>query len=206
MADRSGFPEGLGSDCPAAATERHWRCRRSADRVRSQLSIRSSNLPALPTNGRPIRSSSPPGASPTSMTREPGTPSANTKLRGGPLQRAVRRIPPSRSAASPDQSPPRASARAVISAASGRFVPRRRAERGATRRLLARRSGASAPKRFAACSILHCGRTVSETIMRRFVKRIGDANPNPPAERLHGLERAQWMTVNLPSKTSIQLT
>ena len=51
--------------------------------TRSQLSptafnIRSSNCPARPTKGRPMRSSSPPGASPTNMTLDPGAPSANT--------------------------------------------------------------------------------------------------------------------------------
>ena len=34
--------------------------------------MRSSNWPARPTKGRPIRSSSPPGASPTSMIGAPG--------------------------------------------------------------------------------------------------------------------------------------
>ena len=40
--------------------------------------MRSSNWPERPTNGRPCRSSSAPGASPTSISREPGVPSANT--------------------------------------------------------------------------------------------------------------------------------
>ena len=40
--------------------------------------MRSSNWPARPTNGRPIRSSSPPGASPTSMMRASGAPSEKT--------------------------------------------------------------------------------------------------------------------------------
>ena len=41
-------------------------------------SMRSSNLPDRPTNGRPSMSSSRPGASPTSITRASGFPSAKT--------------------------------------------------------------------------------------------------------------------------------
>ena len=40
--------------------------------------MRSSSLPERPTNGRPSRSSSRPGASPTNITRACGLPSANT--------------------------------------------------------------------------------------------------------------------------------
>jgi hypothetical protein len=35
------------------------------------------------------------------------------------------------------------------------------------------------------------GQTVGEKIMRHIVKRITDADTNPPTEDLHGLERSQ---------------
>ena len=44
-------------------------------------SIRSKSCPARPTNGLPTRSSSAPGASPTTIRRAPARPSEKTKLR-----------------------------------------------------------------------------------------------------------------------------
>ena len=42
--------------------------------------MRSSNWPARPTNGRPVRSSSAPGASPTKRMSASGCPSPGTAL------------------------------------------------------------------------------------------------------------------------------
>ena len=172
--------------------ERHWRCRRFCRSSPIAPSMRSSNCPALPTNGRPIRSSSLPGASPTNMTREPGTPSANTswvavRFSAQPSKSAITERSVSRSVAAS------ASARAEISAASGDFL-RARLEARATQSQTQQRGdwrvdseAFGAPR-----SVSVSGETVCETIMRRIVERIGDAGPNPPAERLHGLGRAQW--------------
>ena len=52
-------------------------------------SILSSSFPARPTKGRPMRSSSRPGASPMNMMREAGLPSAKTVWVARLLQRAA---------------------------------------------------------------------------------------------------------------------
>ena len=80
--------------------------------------MRSSNCPERPTNGRPCLSSSAPGASPTSISREPGVPSAKTRrlaepFRPQPSKRSRMARSSSRLAAL------RAASRAAITAASG---------------------------------------------------------------------------------------
>ena len=118
--------------------------------------MRSRSWPARPTNGRPIRSSSPPGASPTSMMRAPGAPSAKTSwvavaFRAQPLETlralcagverlgARRRVSRAARAASSAAAVAGASRRARGAGASLRRTCRRRAARAFGRRPRLRR-------------------------------------------------------------------
>ena len=121
------------------------------------------------------------------MIREPGTPSANTKLGGGALERTAfefRHDGPERLDRSPLE-------RALEQnfGGIGRFSRRTSlftagavswaCEDWAHR---FRRSGRAA-------LIAVSGRSFSETIMRRVIKRVSDTEASPPKERLDRLDR-----------------
>ena len=145
--------------------------------------MRSSNWPARPTNGRPIRSSSPPGASPTSMIRAPGAPSAKTSW----VAVAFRPQPSKRSSAARSASSvsaPAAISRAERAASSG-------AATAAGARLSgARGAGSSAAANAAAARRRHAARrrrgAFGEAVVRRLVEREIDARLAPPAQNFGG--------------------
>ena len=136
--------------------------------------MRSSNCPARPTNGRPMRSSSPPGASPTSMIRASGAPSANTScvavaFRPQPSKRssAARNSSSVRAAAAASRAERAASSGAAIDAGAGSRGSEPRGAAGAASGAGARRAAGAALSAKRSCGVSSSARSTPASLHQR---------------------------------------
>ena len=141
--------------------------------------MRSSRWPERPTKGRPSRSSSRPGASPTSMTRAPGLPSAKTSWVAVCFS-----LQPSKRPSAARSSSRLAAARAAARAAWARFVG------GGG---IGRRDGRARCRRRGRAARLRQGQSVGKETRRRLGRRFPGTSAGA-ARRLTGVSSSATST------------